>query len=443
MKIRIMKRNIIDMLMIVALFLDSCMFYLIPQSGVFLQLNSQDNKYLIALVSVCSLFPIYHYANKYIRKQIQYRNLVLYVMIALMMLTLFSMIKYDETPIDVFTCMHHYILLLLVIPFSYILEYGEIDRFLDVIVEMSIILCVLTLFAGFIYNTTGRILLSGIVDDYIQFRHGNIRMSTSTVNNIAVIIICSRLFFDICNFRKRILYVFLLLLELFINQYVYMSRSFLIIYAGVIVSVYMASTRNDKLKRLVLVSICVFIGAQFIDILGFLESFSINSVTGYGGSTLNRINAIVYFSDIIKNNPLFGMGYIRNSITNLRHILHGPYDIYYVTDLGFYGLIAESGIIGGVIYLLIFKIVFKTFLQLKKKKKMVRKLDYSMMVGILTFVVLSSINEIQTNPRFSLSLPIIISLSLFYKDKYQGDSKAISYSDMNNLRPNEPPVRCE
>lgn len=418
MKLRIPKYSFLEILILIIVALDSNMFYLFPSSGILAQLNSPFNKYLILILIFAALLVVSPSISRCFGRNKMYLYAIAYMSVAIVCTSIFSITQYGESPFDVFTCWYHYYLVLLVIPLFYEMKCKNREEFIyNLIITCSIVLCLVSITQGVLYNATGKMIFQGMTSDMMAVRNGRLRLSTCSVNNLAIVILLSNLFNMECKKRQKIKYVIYLCIELFACYYIYMSRSYLIIYAGVAAVIFLSTTKSKQIGRLLtLVIVCIF-AMNFLNLNSFVDSFSATTKEGTALSTVNRLGAIEYFSGVIANNPVFGMAYIRNSITSLSNILHGQTGTYYVSDLGLFGLIAESGMIGAGIFIFFTLSIISSILQLRKRKLQVSERDYSLACGFLGLWVLTSINVIVTDPRNSLSMPFVLAIVYYIADK--------------------------
>lgn len=419
MVLKIKKRGVVELLFIVIIILDSNLFYLNPFQGFILKLNSAYNKYLIVFLSFLlmviapGMFKIFS-KNK--------KDLLLYIcymLIAVFIVALFSFAKYKESLFDIITCMYHYMILFFSIPIYYcVYRRKEKDFIINSIINISVILCLILIVQVLFSNYMGKIILPGVNQDVISIRNGRMRFSTNSVNTLAIPFLASSIFCD-DNKQGKIKSIIKLSIILFATFYVFMSRSLLVVYAGIIIVCYLSGAKTKHFRRWIVVLLGLLFITQLDAFTNFLESFSINSVQGTGLSTSVRLDAISYYWSVLKSNPLFGTGFIGDSVSGLQSILHGPYGFYYYSDLGAFGLLAETGIIGGSAFLFLTVYLVKLVIRLTKHKDAMLRYDYSCTVGLVTAWIFTSINMAVTNPRNSILMPIILGLVSGIYDIYK------------------------
>lgn len=428
--------NIIDILLAIILFLDSGCLYLFQLPGFFTLLNAPTKKYLIIILIIFTMLLLIKNIKIFMSRNMFLPKYLFILIFSLSLLTVYSMFTYNESFFDVFTCWHSYLLIFAVIPLLYVYyRDGNIDRFFRFCNFLSVIVCVLFILQSYAYSAGHSIFLAGLNDDTVRLRMGHLRIDMVSVVNLTIIYNATQLFNGKkMDKSKKIQILLILLLELYTLFAVSMSRSYLVIFIGVIMITFISHNKSRWLRYAVL-SIVILLAYQLINISAFISTFSSNASAGTGLSTSNRLNAIAYYLDVFKNNPFFGNGYIRESRIDLVNILHGVSGTYYYTDLGVFGVIAESGILGFLIYLTLLIYLSITFLKFKRIRPIIEKQDYSFMVGLLSYWILTSINLVVVNPRNSIIVPITIAIFEFLKIKY-GLLKLSS--KRKNLKPSFP-----
>ena len=105
-----------------------------------------------------------------------------------------------------------------------------------------------------------------------------------------------------------------------------------------------------------------------------------------GGSTENRLNTLIEVSKIVAQNPILGTGignvrWVRLQMFGSAHHVLSPHNSYLL-------VLAEGGILVLVLYLLLFGLTLKYFLDAEKKSKRseVRLIARSLRIGLIAFL---------------------------------------------------------
>lgn len=166
--------------------------------------------------------------------------------------------------------------------------------------------------------------------------------------------------------------------------FVQQTRMYSLCFIGSALILYIVEgKKNNRLAKILLVlfaGIYVLFGAGIVD--AFISSFSVFGE--YGAGTRVRIEAIGYYMQYLRKNPLLGMGYVHEA--SYKNILMGNDGRYYLSDLGIIGLMAQGGILTLCIYLLF--IIRMAYIYMKLKTKSVEHL--SLLAAILVFVLLTT-----------------------------------------------------
>ncbi|MDT2602296.1 hypothetical protein P7D85_21260 [Enterococcus hulanensis] len=405
---------------IVSIFLmDSNLLYLIKLPGSISQINTPFNKYAI-LLTIILLFVIIKKSSLNIMEKYGFfsKYLVL-VIFGLILLFIYSMVKYSENLVDMFIISHHYFIFLFSIPLFFFLknaEEGE-KRIIKVIIIISVLTCLISLIQSLLFSKTGRVVLPGLTTDMYSIRSGRLRLATTNVNNLAILFLLSGIVSNEIKKKRKIILFIILVFEFFVCYYVFMSRSLLIVYFITAIMVIFFSKSKNRVFNILTVLFIGFGILYFFDTSEFVNSFSVYSSTGMGLSTSNRLDGIKYFLNVFAQNPFFGNGFIRESRFDLSTILHGPGLTYYYSDLGIVGLIAESGIIGFASYAFFLYFILKNWIFLTLGKLKTTTFGYSVLTAMLFFVISTSANLIVTNPRRVISLAVIMAFYVYYLDK--------------------------
>lgn len=397
-------------LLIIASFLLDCNFLmLIPLPDVLYRVNSFVNKYLIVFIAIILVIYLYPYVKRLIKKN---RSVAIYTLLlpsVLVIISVFSMIMYNESFFDTFTSWHHYLVILLAFPLTYLIDKRGSNYLAKIIIIISISYCLLSLMQEFLFLRTGNIILKGLSETDYSFRNARLRLRGANFHIIAFVIMCSRFFSAEKNNRKKILYGIGLVIELATQFLAYLTRSWWVIYISLLAIIYLITSRKKKVLRWIVLIVLACLSTQILDLGVFLESFSVNSVMGTGISTLNRLNAVKYFLGVFFKSPFIGNGFIRDARTDLHRILHGPHLTYAYSDVGIIGLLGETGVLGTALYSGFLLIVLKLYFSFQRDLKC-SECDVGIVGGLFFMYVFTSPSLIATNPENIILIPISIAL---------------------------------
>lgn len=417
MKLRLRKPDCIGFLLFTILVLECNFFYLIPM-GNLQTLNSPTNKYLIVILSFIGTFLVLKYTVVFYKKHPLYSVITVYIIFCLFLLIVFSLLKYNQSFFDIWTKFYHFFSLTLVVPLLYKLETDKgIKKIINTILFCSTVFSLICLLQSKLYNSGGHIVLPGLTSDMISIRTGKLRLSANSVFHLGFIILLSKISDVTKSFWQKRIDILLFIIHFLTVIFVFMSRSLLVIFIVTFIFIYLANTQSSKLFRLIILGIGSVCAIHFLDISSFIDSFSVDTTAGTALSTSNRLEALEYFTGVFRSNPIFGMGFIRESLLQYRQLLHGPNLTYYVTDIGFLGLLGESGILGGLIFIFLTYYLYIKIRIINSNKLFIDSYSYSLAYGLFSFWLLTSISLIVTNPRYSVSMPFIIAIEIFISER--------------------------
>lgn len=419
MKIKIKPTRI---LLLIILLVDFDLFLLMPSTSIWVAINSNTKRYLEMVLCVGLFFWLYPYAKSTMKRDIRIKGFILYALSVICFISLLSMILYNESIIDVFTVNYYYLIMLLFFPIVRFFDNDNgVEKIANTIIVLSLLYCTVCNIQELIYLHSGKLILPGLYEDNYSFRDGGLRLTSNCLNQFAFIFICSKLWTS-KHKEKKYLW-FCALYEVFTQLYSYHTRTSQIIYVFILCFSYFISKRSNKLLRLLIIISVSAIAIQFFDIGAFVETFSINSVKGTGLSTLNRIGAVTFFLKRFIHNPLIGNGFIRESNIEFLSILHGgstSYGIstYYYSDVGMVGLLAETGLLGLSLYLIMIVFMIKKAFYIYNIKAIYTNYEATLSATIAFFWVITSLTMIVTDPERIIGAPISLAI-LYYFDKFK------------------------
>lgn len=314
------------------------------------------------------------------KKYVFLTGFLIYIYLVQIVICIFSMIQYNESLFDMFTCAGGYLTLL----FSFVLfvgmeKYGT-GRFLKMFYIFAVAFMVLRLIDAISSNILGIALLGGHVHSKTAF----VRASAGSL--YAVVMIYSFWKIVISEARKKDFVVFVL--GLVVELYVQQTRMYQL--SLFVAFLFMWIFQKKKVSRK-LFQYAVLIGFTGVFFgLGLhheiINSFSIDpNINDAANSSIARVNAIAYFTGYFLDHPLFGMGWVRPVGDYLVSIAYGPTRTAFLDDLGFLGQVFRLGILGAMFYVIL--IIRLAYIHFKLPKTSKYK---TMILGILVFIIISA-----------------------------------------------------
>lgn len=396
-KVRNSKTYYLIFFLVILIFFADLQFFYALKIGT---LNTPSNKYLILFITIVADLILAKYIQFNFNKFKFFSFFLLYICVVVLMISIKSMIIYKESFIDVFTCFHHFFIVLLTIPMFFLFERSNgFDKVFSIINSIVCISCLILLLQSIFYKQG--FLLPGLNIEEIQIRNGNIRIFAGNLTSMSFMYNLSILF-NVNSKKKKKKTIISCIIQSFTIITVQMSRFIIVLYVFLICCGYIIAYKKNKMK-IILFFIIFIIGISVLDFESFTNSFSINSSTGI--STSNRIEAMNYFINQFVEHPISGIGFIRDSRFDLAQILHGATLTYYYSDVGLIGLMGEMGLLGISIYFVfLFRIIW---IYIKIKKSNVDKEKYIFLSLLLIYVISSSFTAILTNPANTILFAIV------------------------------------
>ncbi|MDD6644495.1 MAG: O-antigen ligase family protein [Oscillospiraceae bacterium] len=278
---------------------------------------------------------------------------------------------------------------------------GGIEATLNVINVITFVLYVLLFIQFFIYATTGTV----IFPREFGLRSNSIRIPLSAFGNLMII-------YNYWKFRFSKNYsafnIIQLALGIFLLFFVQQTRAYYIVVLGSILVMELVGkkTKYYVVKNLLIV-LCLIAFIGFSSVWeNFVDSLSVENET-YGVATGARLLAIDYYWDAFLDNPLFAQGFIAD--VRYTNIMQGPFGIYNYSDVGFIGLLAQTGLFSIVLFIWPVVRWIKIIIRCKRNN-----IDYSLLLGLLFFSLSSMVSlSLFDSPR-AILLPFLLAIFEFY-----------------------------
>ena len=351
MKIRVCK--LYSFIICLILLLDFNLWYLFKLPTWLFTMNSKSNKFLIVILILLMYIDVLFTKQASIRAyryQIRYS---LILVLAVVFLSVSTAFMYTAQGINsTIRIANVYLVPLLVIPILYIYEK---DRKLDSLVRMAEFATFLWYIVAIVqynaYNFSGTVFLHDFFgsEGEVALRNNTIRLTMFAFGNTAVIYNFYKL---ICGDRRRIWHASNLILGIICVALIQKTRMFYLADTiGVMVVLFFSGkAKNARLRNITILVVAIF----YLFASGMIEQFLSSIFVGNDVYKLNstevRVDAIGYYIARFLQNPLTGMGFVSES--KYPTLVHGPLMNFYLSDVGFVGVLAQTGIFSIVIYVM-------------------------------------------------------------------------------------------
>lgn len=392
----------------IILVLDLSLFYIIDLPAGIAQYNSTYTKALISAVAAILAFICYFSHQDYFANYKFVKNFCGFCLILICLLIMHGVIIYPSQGImSLFRNCDYLLLVLLVVPILYILG-DEIDfyHFMKMLNYITIFWYAILIAQSVIYSTSGNIILTYYSNsDNLWIRNDRIRFSLLSLGNIMIFYNFYILLSSMIRKQKKILYLIAFLMGVYCNLFVQQTRALEFTMVITLAVMYLIQS-NNKVKVIRNYAI-ILIGFILLYASGILSNF-FDSFTAAdtAKNTLVRQEAIAYYIQYWIKHPLFGMG-----LTNSEALTRGPFGTYYMSDVGFVGIVAKCGIFAFVLYILLFVRWIRIILK-------IRKTEYKeisiLLVGMFLYTFVPSYSISIFISAYSISVPIIICIFEFW-----------------------------
>lgn len=356
--------------------LDICFWYVYP---IETSLTGVYNKKLITILIVgLTLFTLIlsrFFWKKSFRFLLIFSGLFLIDWIAL---TLYSKGAYPEQGFEGTLAMAYYYLgFFIVFPILYVMLHdNDPESFLRIINMFAIILIGLLLLQEIVYLRSGVVFLRGVLNtDDVTMRSDRIRIGMTLLGNISVVYNFSK----IAEKKAVIIHYLGFVMGIICVFFVQMTRMYELAIIGALLAVYIDSSK--KTSRFIRIVVVIFAIVYVVFMTGimdsFISSFDVNGDLGAG--TRVRLEAIEYFITFVRNNPLFGMGFVHQNYYST--VLYGLSGRYYLSDVGFIGLLTECGAGMAALYVAFCARMIYILIKMRGQKK-------GFLVGLCMFTLL-------------------------------------------------------
>mgnify|MGYP005756127823 CR=1 FL=1 len=400
-RMRISKNKIIYIFYFALLaMMDINMFYLVPLTGSLSWIWGVYRKLLLVIISVILFLwcNSWSYGTRFMKKY------TVGLVMSLCIISVSSYFRYDNNSFaGILLEISYFMLILLAFPVVKFLKKYNKDDFFKILNFVSFVLYVVFILQVIIYNSTGNFFL---YIDY-QFRNDSIRFSLKSIACIMII-------YNFCQLwvnkyaRNKWFNLLQVVLGLYCVFFIQQTRAFYLAIGGAICAVLLFYP-TDISKRIrnvfvLIVIVATVIGSGYLS--DFLETFGQSSIEY--NSTIIRQGGFLYFWNEFLTNPLLGHGIIVGTSQELQTIKTGPLGCYYYADTGFVGMLPQLGIFIVNIYL------WPIFHFLKGISKRMRERKASAFsIGLITYILLTSVTVICLNPAYYIIWPISMALLEF------------------------------
>ncbi len=384
MYIEVSFKNLLKAYLYFYIVADSLFFYLLPYT----LRDSVGLRTMMALVA----FAIYIFLalnGKLFNKIRQYKYLhvyIIFMIIVMVIESLYGMNRYGQRAIDVFIVEQPYFSLVTVPAFLFLFseerdacrKMMRIFAIIGIINTLILLVSAIALDVG-IYSTLPGFQIMG-------YRNGHVRVGYRTIGYYSMFYALDCLLNPKGEKKK---FCLLYLIICFGGVLTFVSTRIITIALSVsCLFVLLVYTEKGRTRKILMVLVAVIItGIAFSGrVSNLFESFSPDSEVG--ASTVARVDAIDYYLSCFLTNPVLGMGPIRGYRADLLRIISGPNYTAVYEDLGLLGGLFRLGILG----LLVMVIPLARMFYISLKLLIVKSKNAALLLGIVIFLLIEQIS---------------------------------------------------
>ena len=299
---------------------------------------------IILIYCLCSIF--------FARGKIcvsKYTGYVFSLLIWFLIQSVLTALVYKETTFNIIRYNYYFIEVLLVFVLEdYIKDKKKLNSFINILLYSYVFYSILLLVQYFVFANTHVYIMN--IEGMVSSKNGMPRFIGGLMIHALTTMIMIGLLADnyFKNRKKSIVYIAVILGMA--AQFLFMQTRMIeiILILVVLINVWKMKSRHRWVD--VVVKSCLVLLFIFLCVLdsGLLDRFIVNTneISFYA-----RFGAFRYFIECLKDNPIFGIGLITDSVDGVGFILHGNSGIFYASDCGWIGLTFRLGIFGGIWYI--------------------------------------------------------------------------------------------
>ena len=390
-----------DIIRVIAYIIIVCNIGILRVFNVEMFTSGYSLRYITVFLAILIL-PFIRYKNKYWNRSVVVIEL-------LMVMELFlSKFSYNQSVGNLIRQNIHIFYYLLILPLITVNERNirKIVRFLIIITIATMLLKTTSWYS---YNYSGTELFPYLSNEFGEnwIRNNNYRYS-STAFAPLVFMLLSYLYIMRRKKQKRltvILEVLTMVFILFFEVAVYQARSEVIICVVEFLAIFLLN-KKDKTEKKILKYSVVIVTTLGIILFGVLDSFfSTFKITNtMGGGTIRlRLEALVYYSDLLKKSFISGIGFFDTVNPLTLSIFRGAMGNRYLDDLGIIGFLFQFGFFGIIILCLMVYRMVKIYKNAKDKYQK------TLLGGcIVTFVLMSALGACPFDSQRMICIPVFI-----------------------------------
>ncbi len=326
--------------------------------------------------------------------------------------------NYNYNAVETFFAFRIYIWVLFTIPLLRNLLYKNRKKYIiDAIIYTTLFVLLLKFVIALTYNITGHELFVDMLYEYANrgwIRSGRIRIDLKPLTHVVTVIIWYRYLLT-----KEKKYFFETAFVVLYILYVYQARASLLVVLSTILIMTLFEKRR-KTSRLIVGIILIFglfLFLTFGGLKAILNAIGIDlsSKSLFINPSEYRYWEINYYLDLLSQNWKLGLGILSPRNAASARVLYGTAkDASYISDFGFLSIFLQMGVLGLLMYFVLYFYMIKTLIRCIKGKEY----DLTILIFGLFFITVSYsllVDLFQDDSIFSL--PIMLAILGYINDR--------------------------
>lgn len=419
MKLRIKKSQLsvifLEICFFIIFVLDYQCFYLFeyPSFMSFLK----GNKLELIISAIGFFLTIVCYNNyRYFNAKL-YNKLLKYYFICIlvwMVLVVYSSILYPLQPISksigYHACLMYIGLAIPVLTLFYLK--GNADTIFNIMNIIAFIWYVLLIYQRVVYINSGEFIFNfeeifssqtrSIERDY------GIRISLRSLGNIMILYNFNTVLKHSKKGKAYLFSIIQFIMGLYGIIFIQQTRGMIFVVAISLAVIAIISSNKASKKTIVCSMVIIICGILLYSgvITDFLSSFSLEYSNSERLGTSIRLEAIQYYLKCFVDTIFMGNGFADGLY--YESIQQGKEGIFFYSDVGIFGLFGEIGVSAILFYIIPLYRSIKTGIRIYLKRK---KTEYSFYIGLVVYLVGTSVTLIITTDTLAVAFPVIIALT--------------------------------
>lgn len=311
----------------------------------------------------------------------------------------YTSFNYHQSVLQFFFASYYFLFCVLIPVFYFLLFEAGLNRVFKNLEILILVISGCMLFMAFTYDVFGFNLT-----EIARLRSGLLRINAPFIVQLGCAIAA---YLFICDKEHRKFHALTSLLSFSAVLFVYQSRLIVLLLSFIIFFIFALKNRGNvgaSYIGVMLAFIVVLLLCSIGPLRGILNSFSVKG--DYGGSTLTRIYEIDYYLDLFHKFPLCGVGLVPFGSTSYS-LLSGPFNNFYIDDVGIFGALAQIGLWIVLIYILpMIVLAARVFFKNNQTPKLVS-------VVILFYLLGTTFTTLLVFPRFDPTWSLCLALLAF------------------------------